>query len=131
VPSRRSPTIQRLNAAFNTRDVEGWMAHVTEDFEIESRFASVAGAIFRGSAGVLAWWKDLAEAWEWMEIDFHDSADVGTDRTVIVGTLRGVGRESGLRLDEPVAQRWYWREDRLAKIDYLDRREAEMIVRGG
>ena len=130
MPSHRSPTIDRLNAAFNARDLESWMAHVTEDFEIESRFASVAGTIFRGSEGVIAWWTDLAEAWDWMEVDFNDYADITAERTVILGTLRGIGRESGLRLDEPIAQRWYWREGRLAKIDYLDRREAEMIVRG-
>ncbi len=106
------------------------MAHVTEDFEIESRFASVAGTIFRGKEGVVAWWIDLAEAWDWMEVDFYDYADITAERTVIIGTLRGIGRESGLQLDEPIAQRWYWREERLAKIEYLDRREAEMITRG-
>ena len=130
VPSRRSPTIDRLNVAFNARDLESWMADVTEDLEIESRFASVAGSTFRGSEGVVAWWTDLADAWEWMELELEDSADAAPERTVILATLRGIGRESGLRLDEPIAQSWYWREERLAKLEYLDRREAETIVAG-
>jgi ketosteroid isomerase-like protein len=128
--SRHAASIVRLNAAFNSREVEGWLADATEDCEIESRFASVAGTIYRGSEGVVAWWADLAEAWEWMELEIHEGADVAPDRTVILATLRGVGRESGLRLDEPIAQNWYWREERLARIDYLDRREAASIVGG-
>jgi ketosteroid isomerase-like protein len=130
VTSHRSPTIDRLMAAFNTRDLEGWMADVTEDFEMESRFSSVAGTIFRGRDGVVAWWSDLADAWDWMDLAFQDSADIGTDRTVLLATLRGVGQGSGMQLDEPIAQRWYWREGRLARIEYLDRLEAEAIVRG-
>jgi hypothetical protein len=45
-------------------------------------------------------------------------------------TLRGIGRSSGIRLDEPNAQRWYWRGERVSRIEYLDRLEAEGIVRG-
>ena len=105
------------------------MAQVTEDFSMESRFSSVARTIFRGREGVIAWWRDLAEAWAWMEIDTEDSLDVGPDRTVILFALRGIGHGSGVRLDEPVAQRWHWRGERLAQIEYLDRGEAELIVR--
>ena len=130
MPSRRLSTIEQARVAFNAKDLEGFSSHLTEDFTMESRFSSVAGTIFRGREGVVAWWSDLAEAWEWIEIDIADSADVGTDRTVLLITLRGSGQGSGLRLDEPVAQRWYWRGERIERIDYLDRGEAEMIVRG-
>jgi SnoaL-like domain len=114
--------------AFNARDLEGWMAHATDDFTMESRFSSVAGTIFRHREGVIAWWSDLADAWEWMEIELEDSADVGTDRTVLLCMLRAIGHGSGMRLDEPIAQRWYWRGERLGRIEYLDRKEAELIV---
>jgi ketosteroid isomerase-like protein len=129
VPSRRSSTIDHLLAAFNARDLDGWMAHATEDFTIESRFSSVAGTIFRGREGVVAWWNDLADAWEWLEVELEDSADVGTDRTVILLTLRGMGRKTSVRLDESIAHRWYWRGKRVQRTGYLDRQEAELIVR--
>lgn len=106
------------------------MADVTDDFEMESRFSPVAGTVFRGRDQVVAWWRDLADAWTWMVLEIEDSADVGADRTVILATLRGMAHSSGLRLDEPVAQRWYWRDGRLAKLEYLDRLEAERTVRG-
>ncbi len=110
--------------AFNARDVDAFMAHVTDDFEMESRFASVGQTIWRGREGVIAWWADLADAWTWMELEFDNSADVGADRSVLLMTLRGIGQGSGMRLDEPIAQYWYWREERVARIEYLDRLEA-------
>jgi ketosteroid isomerase-like protein len=116
--------------AFNARDVDGWMAGATDDFRMESRFSSVAGTVFRGREGVEDWWRDLSEAWEWMEVEIEDTADVTPDRSVLVMALRGHGRGSGMRLEEPVAQRWRWRGDRLESIEYVDRLEAEMMVRG-
>ena len=104
------------------------MADATDDFEMESRFSPVAGTIFRGRDGVIAWWRDLGDAWDWMEAEIEGSADVTTERTVILFTLGGTGRGSEMRLDEPIAQRWYWRREQLEKIEYMDRREAEMIV---
>jgi ketosteroid isomerase-like protein len=130
MPSCHHATIDRLLGAFNARDLDSWFADATADFEMESRFSSVGGTIFRGKDGVIAWWRDLAEAWEWMEVEVQDSADVLSKRTVILCVLRGVGQGSGMRLDESIAQRWYWRGERLEKIDYMDRREAEMIVSG-
>ena len=130
MPSHRAAEIARLNSAFNARDLDGWMADATDDFEIESRFSSVAGTTFRGRDGVVAWWRDLAEVWEWMDLRFEDSAEVTSERTVTLWTLRGVGRGSQVRLDEQVAQRWHWRGACISKIEYLDRLEAERIVRG-
>ena len=130
MPSQRLTTIERLRAAFNARDLEDFLAEVTEDFEMESRFSSVAGTIFQGRDGVVAWWRDLAEAWDSMDLELHDSADVGKDRTVLLLTLRGIGHGSGMRLDEPIAQRWFWHGERISRIEYLHRLEAEGIIRG-
>src|SRR5688500_8535220 len=95
-----------------------------------SRFSSVAGTVFRGHDGVTAWWQDLADAWETLDLHYEGSTDIGTDRTVLLFSLRGKGRGRGMRIDEPVAQRWHWRGGRIAKIEYLDRLEGEAIVRG-
>ena len=129
MPSHHAAEIARLNSAFNARDIDGWMADATDDFTMESRFSSVAGTTFRGRDGVGAWWRDLAEVWEWMDLQVEDSADVSADLTTILCTLRGVGRGSRVRLDEPVAQHWHWRGACLSRIEYLDRLEAEQIVR--
>jgi hypothetical protein len=106
------------------------MALVTDDFSMESRFSSVAGRIFRRREGVVAWWADLAEVWDTMLLRLEGSADVSPERTVVLFTLTGVGTASGVRLDEPIAQRWYWRGELIAQIEYMDRAEAELIVRG-
>ena len=105
------------------------MAHCTEDLEVESRFSRVGGTVYRGRSGVMAWWSDLAEAWSQMGVELEDSADVGSGRAVLLIKLHGKGRESGLRLDEPVAHRWHWSGERLRQLEYMDREEAELIVR--
>ena len=85
--------------------------------------------VYRGRSGVVAWWSDLGEAWRPIEAEVEDSADVGSGRTVLLLKLHGKGRESGLRLDEPVAHRWHWSGERLRQLEYMDRTEAELIVR--
>jgi ketosteroid isomerase-like protein len=118
----------RMFAAFNARNLDGWMADATEDVEVESRFSSVAHTTFRGRDGVVSWWDDLAEAWDPIQAELESSWDVSTDETVILITLHGKGRNSELPLDEPVALRWRWREGRLTRMKYMDRHEAELIV---
>jgi hypothetical protein len=104
------------------------MAHATDDFEMEPRFLSAAETIFHGREGVVAWWDDLADAWDWIEAELEDSTDVGANRTVVLLTLHGKGRASELGLDESVALRWHWRGERLRKVDFMDREEAELVV---
>ena len=115
---------------FNSRDLEGWLAGVTEDFEMNSRFSSVGDTVFHGAEGVHAWWKDLDDAWDPIHADFEDAADVGPDRTLLLLHLVGRGRLSGLPLQEAVAHIWHWRGPKLAKLEYTDRAEAERLVRG-
>ena len=105
------------------------MAHCTEELEVESRFSRVGGTVYRGRKGVIAWWNDLAEAWSAMEVETEDSVDVGSNRTVLLIKLYGKGRESGLRLDEPLAHCWHWSGERLRQLEYMDRDEAELIAR--
>jgi ketosteroid isomerase-like protein len=126
----RSPSIRHLVAAINARDLDAFLAHVTEDIEVESRFSQVGfgAAIYRGRDGVVSWWNEMDEAWDPIEAEVEDSADVGPDRTVILITLHGKGRNSGLRLNDPIGACWYWRGERLRQIEMMDREEAELIV---
>ncbi len=124
----RDATITRLMNAFNARNVDGWMGDSTQDVEIESRFSAVGGMRYRGLEGVRAWWADLAEAWDPMFVEIEATAHVRADVSVLLITLHGKGRESGLALDEPVAHRWRWRGELLQGLDYMDRQEAELIV---
>ena len=126
--SQRAATITRMNAAFNARDLDGWMRDSIESLEIESRFSAVGGMRYHGRDGVVAWWADLAEAWDPLVLRLDGTADVSADVTVVLATIQGTGRESGVALDEPVALRWLWRRERLRRIEYMDRQEAELIV---
>ena len=86
------PTVTRMFAAFNGRNLDDWMADATEDVEVESRFSSVGHTTFRGRDGVVSWWGDLAEASDPIEAELESSRDVSTDESVILITLHGKGR---------------------------------------
>ena len=122
---------QRLAEAFNARDLEGLLGLSTEDLRVRSRFSSVADTVFRGPDGIRQWWDDLEEAWDPITIRIEDLAALTDDRLVLLVRLTAHGRGSGVDLDESVGQVWTLRDGLLAEIDYLDREEAERIVRGG
>lgn len=116
-------------AAFNRRDLDGIGEMVTDDFEIESRFSSVAGRRYRGRDAIPGWWEDLADAWEEMSVEVEDGAETGPGRLVATCLLHGCGRGSGVELHEPIAHRTHWRGERMAKLEYMERDVAERIVR--
>ena len=107
------------------------MADATDDHEVESRFSSVADTVFRGRDGVVSWWRDLEEAWDPIKVELEGSRDVDPAETVLLLALHGRGRGSGVLLDESVGLRWHWNGDRLQRMSYMDRHEAELIVSGG
>ena len=123
--------VLRAVGPFNERDFDAFVALCADDFVMHSRFSSVANTTFRGREGVEQWWDDLAEAWDPMTIEVQELRVVGPDRAVLLVHLFGKGRESGVALDEHVAQVWTFRDGLIAEIDYMDRTEAERIVRGG
>ena len=122
--------VRRAAAAFHRRDKEGWFALCTDDFVMHSRFSSVANTTFRGKEGVEQWWDDLAEAWDPMTLEVQEVREVDRERVVLLVDLFGRGRESGIPLDEHLAQVWTFRDGLLAEVAYMDRVEAERIVRG-
>ena len=130
-PAGHRDSVLELFDAFNARDVERFVAASTDDVEVESRFSKVFGATYRSRSGVVSWWADLADVWETLAAEFEDSVDIRPDRSVILATLAGRGRESGLDVAEPIALRMHWRGTRMKQMQYMDRVEAERIVHAG
>ena len=113
--------------AFNERDLEGWLAIVSEDVEIESRFSTVHSR-YRGHAAIRRWWDDLGEAWESMEVEATDVRQVAEDQTLALINLHAKGRGSGLVVHEPSAHRVTWRDGLWIRLDYEDRETAEREI---
>jgi ketosteroid isomerase-like protein len=88
--------------AFNRRDPEGYIAHVREDYEWRPfMFAGVEGGVYRGHAGVREWFASLDELFETFSLEVVAMRDLG-DRLLVIGTLHGRGRGSGVPVESPV-----------------------------
>jgi ketosteroid isomerase-like protein len=111
--------------AFNSRDIEGWLAHVDEDVEIESRFSRLGNTRFRGHRSIRRWWDDLEDAWEFLEVALEEVHEVAPDETLALIHLNARGRGSGLEVSEPAAHRVRYRNGKWLQLAYVDRDAAE------
>jgi ketosteroid isomerase-like protein len=79
--------------ALNSGDLEAFLALTDEDVEFTSMVAEAEGTIFRGHAGVRAWWNTVRAAFEdvrWEVFDVRGSGDRGVAHFRMVGTLGSV-----------------------------------------
>ena len=110
--------------AFNTRDLDRWLGMMDKDVEIESRFSRMHKQ-FRWQAEMKLWWDDLADAWEYLEVELEVVREVEGGETLALVHLHGRGRGSGLEVREPAAHRVTWRDGLWRRLRYQDREEAE------
>ena len=86
----------------NSGDLEAFLTLTAEDIEFTSMVAEADGTVFRGHAGVRAWWETVRGAFEdvsWEALDFRGSGDRG----VIIPHVRNAGQRP--RRAEDVAGR--------------------------
>jgi hypothetical protein len=98
---------RRALAAFNDRDVDGFVTFCDPEIELHS---AVTGSIYNGHDGVRGWHRDLSEAFGdevWMEPS--DYFALG-EYTVTFHLLHGRGQHSGAAVAEPFAHLHRWRQ---------------------
>jgi ketosteroid isomerase-like protein len=101
---------RRVNAAFSARDVEGIVALCDQQVEFHSLFVAVGDTVYRGHDGILAWHRDLQDAWgEAIRIEAEAYFEVG-EHTVAFNVLHGRGRHSGAEVTMPYAQIVQWHD---------------------
>jgi ketosteroid isomerase-like protein len=101
VQSFRDPEEAELRAlaatvydALNTRDLDAFLALLTDDVEFTSLIAEAEGASFRGRDGVLAWWETVLASFgdvHWDVLELIPGPDgKGVIHIRITGTIAGV-----------------------------------------
>jgi ketosteroid isomerase-like protein len=79
--------------ALNRRDLEAFIALITEDVEFTSLIAEAEGTTFHGHGGVRAWWDTVPATFEdvhWERLGFEASEERVLVQVRIDGTLGGV-----------------------------------------
>jgi ketosteroid isomerase-like protein len=116
---------RRLNEAFNSRDVDAYLAFCDPEIELHSAVTGPGPAAYHGHEGVRRWHTDIADAFGG-EIRLEPEAffDVG-EQTISFHVLHGRGRQSGADVTTPAAHLCRWRSGRIVYFKgYLDREDA-------
>jgi ketosteroid isomerase-like protein len=108
---------------FNRRDFDAFVALCDPEIRWEHWLADLEGDL-TGVDAVRAWHEDLARHFDPWRIDCDDFRDLG-DRVLALGTLRAVGKESGVETEMPWTVVATFRNGLLTHfIDYGDRDRA-------
>jgi len=116
---------RRSVEAFNTRDVEAFIAFCDPQVELRSTVTVPGGAIYHGLDGVRRWHKDLEDAWGTeLRVEPEAYFDLG-EHTVTFHVLHGRGRQSGANVAMPAAHLCKWRDGLIVYFKgYAQRDEA-------
>jgi ketosteroid isomerase-like protein len=117
---------RRALEAFNSRDVEAFVAYIDPSAEYHPVLAAVSGVtIYHGHEGVRTWFRDFEDVWG-KEVHVEPQAyfDLG-EQTLLFYVLRARGRQSGAEVTMRFTQVARWRDNLMvySKV-YTQREEA-------
>jgi ketosteroid isomerase-like protein len=116
---------RRAGEAFNSRDVEAYIAFCDPQIELHSAVTGPGHAVYYGHAGVRKWHRDLTDAFGG-EVRLEPQAyfDLG-EHTISFHVLQGQGMRSGADVETAAAHVCRWREGRIVYFKgYLRREDA-------
>jgi uncharacterized protein len=121
--------VKRLHDAFNARDLDGFSAQTTADFEWSPSMVAIEGEVFIGRGGIEAYFARMIEGWDWFRVEDGEFRDLG-DFVMWSGRLDGRGRLSGVPVSAPLDIVYDVRDGKVARMrSFLDR-EAALKVMG-
>ncbi|HEY4451125.1 MAG TPA: nuclear transport factor 2 family protein [Solirubrobacteraceae bacterium] len=124
MPQPNLQLVKEAIAAFNATDVEGFVALATDDFEWSPSMVAIEGQVFRGSEGIRAYCASLDDAWSEFRI-LPDSFRERGQTVLMLGALRGRGKNSGVTVDESLGMVFDIGDGKIARIrGFLDHAEA-------
>ena len=108
---------------WNSKDIPGMLRGMDPEIGWEHWLADLEGDL-TGVDAVRAWHEDIARHFDHWRVDCDDFRDLG-DRVLALGTLRAVGKESGVETEFPFTVVATFRNGVLTHfIDYGDRDRA-------
>jgi ketosteroid isomerase-like protein len=116
---------RRSVEAFNTRDVEAFIAFCDPQIELHSTVTVPGGAVYHGHDGVRRWHRDLEDGWgDELRVEPEVYFDLG-ENTITFHVLHGRGRESGADVAMPAAHLCRWRDSLIIYFKgYAQREDA-------
>ena len=107
--------VRRAIEAFNRRDISALVAATTDDFEwITLTGGTIDSAVYRGAAGIAAYFRDTATVWESMRIEPKEFRDLSAKTMLVVSVLHARGMGSGVEVEADLYGLFRVREHKLA-----------------
>jgi ketosteroid isomerase-like protein len=99
-----------LFEAYNSRDIEGFIACCDPGIELETAFTAVGGEVYHGHDGLRTWHRDVEDVWgSAVHAELEAYFDLG-ERTLVFYVLHGRGKGSGVEVAMRVALVATWRD---------------------
>jgi ketosteroid isomerase-like protein len=121
---------RRAGEAFNTRDVERYIAYCDPEIELHSGVTVPGGAVYHGHEGVRRWHRDIEDAFgDEVRVEPEAYFDLG-EHTISFHVLRGRGRQSGADVTTPAAHVCRWRDGLMVYFKGYTHREDALADLG-
>jgi ketosteroid isomerase-like protein len=124
---RNVEAFKRAVEANNRRDYDALLAEFHPDVEWHGVMGIMFGGeatVYRGHAGVLEYLRDIDEGFTVRDVQWSEFRDLG-ERIVVLGHVRGRGRESGVELDSQYGAVADFKNGKVIRYwDYFDHKGA-------
>src|SRR2546423_505325 len=118
--------VERVTAALNDRDLEGYLACCTEGVQLRT---PLFGGEYDGARGIGRFFADVVDAAPDFRVTIERLDPVGADQVLAFMQLRASGRASGIETPVDSANVYDLVEGKIARTRvFLDRREALKAV---
>jgi ketosteroid isomerase-like protein len=122
--------VRSLFEAFNGGDYARCFDFIDPHVEWEDPRGIPGGGVHHGHDGVQAWFGRWLAAWDDFGVEAEELTGVG-DHVIATERLRGVGRSSGVPIDQGWVAVYTMRDRRIVRrTDYPDREQALAAVGG-
>jgi len=112
--------------AFNRRDVDGMLAPLRSDVQLEPLRAVLEGNVYRGHQGLRDWVRDMADDWKDFEVRVDDLYEVGEDHVLVEARVHARARGSGVVMDASGAWLCDVRDGKVARVRFYTDRESAL-----
>jgi hypothetical protein len=87
--------VKRAIAAVNARDVNGYIACCTDDFQLRTPAAAIQG-VYEGRDAIRRFFADVRDTAPDFGLDLLEAREIAPDQVLASLRLRGTGRASGI-----------------------------------
>ena len=117
--------LKRSYEAYNRGDFNAALENARDDIRVDLSERVFNPAILQGREEYLRDFGRLEETWEEFRYDPDEFMEVGRDRVLVLGTIRGRGRGSGIGVELFSGHLWTFEKGKAVAMRlYRDREEA-------